>query len=364
MAIKTILISHIPLPYHKIGSWTTLYDNYILNNDRIDFIICPKPIKKYEDLSYAYFKNYESLLDKLKRRIHLQKKWKPVLKALESILKDDNDKYVVQIVDNYGLGIAINDFLEHNNLRKNCYVLFFYHGYKVFANESLYSKVDEVVLLTHKSYREVLNNANVFPCYFSILHNGIDTSKFYSASSLQKDKLKKQFDVQDKKIFLWCSQDRPKKGLDFILNVWKVLGEKVEDCELFIVGATRIKEENGVRFLGQIPNDELPKYYQIADVYLFPTLCQEGFGMSLIEALHCGCYCIASSLGGVPEVLGYGAYGKLIEDPHFTNQWVNAILDYLNNNYEYNKLPKNKYSANEWNRSMNSLIETAKKRLL
>lgn len=358
---KVILISHIPLPYHEIGSWTTLYNNYILSCNSIDFIVCPKPKKSYDHLYYSYYNSHETFFDKLKRKFRLQNKWNSMFVALKSILISNSDKYIIQIVDNYGLGVELSQYLIKNDLRKNCYLQFFYHGYLPFNDEFIYQLVDEMVLLTHSSYTAMKKSVSSFPCKISILNNGIDNSKFYKQSITEKKLLKDQLDVSAKTVFLWCSQDRPKKGLDFILEVWKSLGKSVEDCELLVVGATRTIEIKGVRFLGQIPNDELPKYYQAADVYLFPTLCQEGFGMSLIEALHCGCYCIASSLGGVPEVLGYGKYGKLIEDPHFPDQWKSAILDYLDGDYNYEKLPKDKYSTKEWNTNMNRLIIDAKK---
>ena len=113
--------------------------------------------------------------------------------------------------------------------------------------------------------------------------------------------------------------------------------------------------------MGKIPNHNLPTYYQAADCYLFPTLCEEGFGMTLVEALHCGCYCIASKLGGVPEVLKNGEYGKLIENPHDAAEWLDAIKDYLENNLSYPQIPKELYSANAWNQGMNNIIEEAKK---
>jgi glycosyltransferase involved in cell wall biosynthesis len=82
-------------------------------------------------------------------------------------------------------------------------------------------------------------------------------------------------------------------------------------------------------YLGGIPNKEIAAYFQASDCYLFPTLWHEGSGLSLIEALHCGNFCAASALGGVPEVVQYGKLGKLIENLHFISEWENAILEFL-----------------------------------
>lgn len=362
--VKVVLISQFPLPYSKIGSWTTLYKNYLeADQQLIDIIICEPPNSNFEHVAYKFVKN--NFGSKIKKKL-TKEPYLEYLSNLKSIILP-NENYVVQIVDNFGLVKPLANFLRSHNLRKSVYIQFFYHGfspfYGNFESRWFYDNIDEMVLLTRDSYINHMSTYTQLPVIFSILHNGIDTSLFFEVSKDAKQDLKNKLGIKAKSVFIWCSQDRPKKGLDFILKVWNSLGERMDDCELLVVGASRTESVQGVRFLGRISNDDLPKYYQVANVYLFPTLCQEGFGMSLIEALHCGCYCIASALGGVPEVLEYGKYGKLIEEPHFPNQWKDAILGYLNGNYEQTKLPKYKYSTNEWNTNMNSLIMAAKERM-
>jgi len=46
-----------------------------------------------------------------------------------------------------------------------------------------------------------------------------------------------------------------------------------------------------VRFLGAIPDGDLPAYYQAADLFVLPTLALEGFGLATLEALACGTPC-------------------------------------------------------------------------
>lgn len=362
---KVILISQIPLPYSHIGSWTTLYHNYLHKNHSIDYIVCEKPENLYAEIEYGIVASTN--LKKFQNKF-FKKKYLEYFKALEKIL-DKEDKVIIQIIDNFGIVEPLIDFLKLKKKRDKCYLQFFYHGFSPyfenFSGRWFFESIDEMVLLTKDSYKTHKEYYTILPTKFSVLHNGIDTSKFHKVSIEEKENLKKQLEVTNKKVFIWCSQDRPKKGLDFILDVWKRIDKKENDVILLVIGAKRDIKIDGVFFLGRIPNNDLPKYYQIADCYLFPTLWHEGFGLSLIEALHCGCYCIASENGGVPEVLQYGKYGKLIENPNFIEEWCDAINSFLESDEtHYVNIPKTLYSMENWNNGMNAIINNAKKNLI
>lgn len=357
---QVILISQIPLPYSHIGSWTTLYHNYFTNNHQIDYVVCEKPETFYPTIKYIIVESTN--LIKIKKRL-FKNKYLGYFKALEKIIEKD-EKFIIQIIDNFGIVKPLIDFLEKTGKRNKCYLQFFYHGfppfYENFYGRWFFESIDEMVLLTNDSYKEHKRYYTVLPTKFSVLHNGIDTSKFHPVNAEQKEILKKELGITNKKVFVWCSQDRPKKGLDFILDVWK--RTKTQDAILLVIGANREIKIDRVAFLGRIPNTYLPKYYQIADCYLFPTLCHEGFGLSLIEALHCGSYCIASEYGGVPEVLQYGKLGKLIENPNFVEEWIVAIESFLDGKESnFAVIPENLYSMQNWNDGMNSIINNAKK---
>lgn len=357
---KVILLSQIQMPFHKIGSWTTLYKNYLSDSHSIDYIVCEKPFNDVLPVEYSFVST--SCASKIVKKI-TKKPYKNYLQALFKIVRP-MENYVIQIVDNFGIVKHLRDELEKKGIRANIYIQFFYHGYSPFCKNIedswFFEFIDEMVLLTNLSYEEHKKYYTVLPTKFSVLHNGIDTHKFFKVDAVQKEKLKHKFNVTDKKVFVWCSQDRPKKGLDLILDVWKRVYSEEKNIELWVIGANRSQSQAGVKFFGKIENDLLPEYLQASDVYLFPTLWHEGFGLSLIEALHCGNFCIASAIGGVPEVLQYGKLGKLIEHPHFVAEWVGAIEELLQQPQSAIVIPDGLYSKESWNTGMNTLIEHAK----
>ena len=58
------------------------------------------------------------------------------------------------------------------------------------------------------------------------------------------------------------------------------------------------------RFLGYVPDDDLPSLYRSADLFVLPTRELEGFGLVAIEAMACGTPAMGTPVGAIPEVLG------------------------------------------------------------
>jgi glycosyltransferase involved in cell wall biosynthesis len=366
--VKTVLISNFPLPFLGIGSWTTMLNYHLSNHCSIDYLICPKSeilVKKPKQ----YFIKPQNNFDKIKIQLLRGSKYNKYLYNLSKILF--LEKYIIiQVIDNVGLMFAIIDFIQKRGQRKNVYLQFFYHGYQPFLkSELMCSKIDELILLTKKSYENFKKKLNVLSIKVSVLNNGVDSSKFKLLSFYDKKNLRKKNQFQENTIyFVWCSQDRKKKGLEIILQAWEeLLKVTTYKIELLIIGTNKVIDLKHVRVIGKVPNNELNKYLQISDFYLFSTLCQEGFGLSLLEALKCGNYCIASNMGAVSEVLNEGKYGKLIDCPHFVNSWVEAILEsldeYINNeqvNPYLKNVPSNLHDIVPWNNGLKNIIKEAK----
>ena len=103
-------------------------------------------------------------------------------------------------------------------------------------------------------------------------------------------------------------------GLENLVTAMSYIIKKAPDVLLLIGGKgylenylyNQVKElslDSNVKFLGFIPEEKLPKYYQAADLFILPTMALEGFGLATIEALSCGTPVIATPVGANPEVL-------------------------------------------------------------
>ena len=58
---------------------------------------------------------------------------------------------------------------------------------------------------------------------------------------------------------------------------------------------------------------EMGEYYRKADIFIYPSIVQEVFGISIVEAMAYGIPCIANRVGGVPEIIKDGYNGFLTE---------------------------------------------------
>jgi glycosyltransferase involved in cell wall biosynthesis len=107
----------------------------------------------------------------------------------------------------------------------------------------------------------------------------------------------------------------PRMGLENLILAMKEIVKQVPEALLLIGGKgylenslrtliMRLQLEANVKLLGFIPEEELPMYYQSADLFVLPTVELEGFGLSTLEALSCGTPVIATPVGANPEVIG------------------------------------------------------------
>ena len=122
------------------------------------------------------------------------------------------------------------------------------------------------------------------------------------------------------------------KGIDLLLKAACQLREKWP-IELHIVGdgADRNKLENlcdslEIRDITHFHGSQMDvaPYLRQASVFVYPSRCQEVFGISIVEAMAYGLPCVASNVGGIPEVIEDGVSGYL-----FRSEDVGDLADKL-----------------------------------
>ena len=82
--------------------------------------------------------------------------------------------------------------------------------------------------------------------------------------------------------------------------------------------------ENEVIFTDYVPEEELPCFYNLADVFVLASL-YEGFGLPILEAMACGCPAVGMNRGSIPEIIQNGVTGYVVEDVEGMISAVEAV---------------------------------------
>lgn len=202
--------------------------------------------------------------------------------------------------------------------------------------QSLLSSTNIVAI--SKSIRKELNNLNITERQIISIPNGVE---FIGQT---QDSMKyQQRDIlgipKDATVILTVGSLTPKKGMPYLLDAWDQIRHKFPNALLVSVGGKELPDycqqanenpDSQVKFYLNQPDGVLP-FLQSADIFILPSLA-EGLSNALLEAQSCGLPCIATRVGGNPDVISDRVNGILIE-PRSVDQIVNS-LDILISSHE------------------------------
>jgi glycosyltransferase involved in cell wall biosynthesis len=228
-----------------------------------------------------------------------------------------------------------------------------------------------VVEKTQTAFPEIADRCRVF-------HNGVDPEEF----PLEKDYAAAR-SGRIKRI-LYAGAVSPHRGLHVLMNAFNTLAKRCPNVHLDIVGphviyplleivdqsdeplvaalkpyysseasalifrkvfhsrqfpdyAERLRamldaeSAEKVSFRGWIGDrNALLSHFRAADVFVFPSLCNDSFGIPVVEAMASGVPVVASRSGGVVEIIQDGVTGTIV-DKNDANSLGEAILAYLEN---------------------------------
>ena len=139
---------------------------------------------------------------------------------------------------------------------------------------------------------------------------------------------------------LYLGSNKPHKNLQRLIIAWAIVTQQLPNApQLVIAGAwdaryetvkTAVSQHNlsqKVRFLGSIPDVDLPALYSGATLFVFPSLV-EGFGLPVLEAMACGTAVACSNVSSLPEV---GGEAVAYFDPANSQQMAAILTELLQN---------------------------------
>ena len=165
----------------------------------------------------------------------------------------------------------------------------------------------------------------------TLVPNGVDVDKFQAPGRLRRD-VRGQFGIPEAaplvvsvgRLIGW-------KGLHVIVEAMA----SVPDLHYLVIGkgdersrlselAAQLGLAERVHFAGVQSHDELPSLLQAADLFVQPSIGEEAFGISVVEAMAAGLPALVSRNGGMVEIVEDGHTGRLLP-PADVNAWAEAL---------------------------------------
>lgn len=188
-----------------------------------------------------------------------------------------------------------------------------------YANEAtLVTSASEVIL------DDILRLTRFSRKSIAVTYPGVDVSKF----KLDSDKrrvVRSNLGFSEKdKILLFAGRLVAEKGVLLVPKIFRDIYQKNKEARLLIVGEGPQKKEaeqalaklhidqNLYRFTGLIPQDKMTDYYSASDIFLMPSVWNEPFATTALEAMSNGCLPVFNDIGGVAKMLKKEGFEKLV----------------------------------------------------
>lgn len=173
------------------------------------------------------------------------------------------------------------------------------------------------------------------------VHNGIDLHNFYRDEKPTVSRQDLGFSDNDF-VMVYCGRINPEKGVSELIDTMLLLKDHPQ-IKLMIIGgaffgntndedefirslkekARRIKDN--IVFTGFIPYDKMPEYLQLSDIAVVPSMWEEPFGLTVVEAMAAGLPLITTRCGGIPEICE--GVATIVGRENIVDSLSTAILD-------------------------------------
>ena len=164
-----------------------------------------------------------------------------------------------------------------------------------------------------------------------VIHNGVDTGTFRPQA--RDDAVRARHGAAAGDVLL-VSVGRLVgwKGIRIVIEAlaklpgnfrYLVVGDGPERAALYAL-ASQLGLTGRVHFAGAVAHHALPELLSSCDLFLQPSVGEEAFGISVVEAMASGLPVLASANGGLPEIVVEGETGRLLP-PGDARAWAEGI---------------------------------------
>jgi phosphatidylinositol alpha-1,6-mannosyltransferase len=183
------------------------------------------------------------------------------------------------------------------------------------------------VIANSEFTRDKLITMGIKPEGIALIYPGVDIERF--CPGLPCDDLRASLGLKEgQKLILSVGRLQRRKGFDQVIRTIPILLKSELDVHYALIGigedqdyltnlARQLQVAGRVHLLGQVGSEDLPRWYNVCDVFVMPNReingDTEGFGMVFVEANACGKPVIAGQAGGTGAAVVHDATGLRVE---------------------------------------------------
>ena len=174
-----------------------------------------------------------------------------------------------------------------------------------------------VMSVSHQSAHDLRRHTSIPFSNIRVVPGGIDERFHPGGDRRRRRRVRRRYRLPERYL-LYVGNIEPKKNVSTVLKVQQKLRTEGLDHKLVIAGRRSWKAQTEwkaiacgvasgeVVWAGYVERDDLPYVYQMADVFVFPSL-YEGFGFPPLEAMACGTPVVCSARGALAETVADAA---------------------------------------------------------
>lgn len=307
------VINH-PALKSKVNSYHFVKTNTIIGRIRKGFYKRHYGNKGYYHYSVEYY-----LSEAIKAIRH---------QNFDIILIENRPGYILKLKDVLSAKFAIhqeNDYLNDHTK----------HGREICDYTSLIINTSEYITQRVKTINKDDDKSVT-------VHNGISTFQFYNATSYKRQNYGFH---DDDFIIVYSGRLTKEKGILQLIQAIKQI-QDIPYLKLLIVGASaygqdkqptsfirQLEEESEpikdkVVYTGYVNYDDVPSYLKMADIAVVPSIWEEPFGLTVVEAMAAGLPLLTTKSGGIPEICE--GVATIVDRDNIVENLIYAIKDLYN----------------------------------
>lgn len=261
--------------------------------------------------------------------------------------------------------VSFNAYPEHIS-RKDLFFL------KKLIPKSL-KRADKIVAISIFTKNEILKHYQVPEEKIVVVHNAVGDNFLEAKKDANlQEAVRKKYNLPDKFI-LYVGTLQPRKNIPMLLEAYANVRPRISGVDLVLVGNKKAHNfdpeidstlanynlEKNVFFPGYIESSDLLVFYQIAELFVFPSL-YEGFGIPILESMSQETPVLISEIPVHREIAGEAAlYFNLKSVDDFSDKLYNSMVD-ENLRRRIKDLGLNRVSFFSWEKSARKMLSVYK----